>query len=162
MSSPVRLRGAEPGDHAAWLPLWRSYQAFYKTVIPDAVSDTTWRRLLDPAEPMHCALAFDSADAAVGLVHWIFHRSTWTDGDYCYLQDLFVNANTRGGGVGRRLIEHVHAAAAEAGCSRVYWLTHETNRDAMMLYDRVAEKSGFLQYRRTVGVSGGGQDPRRE
>lgn len=136
-------------DYAAWLPLWQGYQAFYKTVIPDEVTATTWKRLLAPNEPMAGALAFDG-DNAVGLVHWIFHRSCWTIGNYCYLQDLFVADNARGSGIGRRLIEHVYEIAKAAECARVYWLTHETNQEAMKLYDRMADRSGFIQYRKAL------------
>jgi GNAT superfamily N-acetyltransferase len=137
-------------DHgAAWLPLWRGYQAFYKTDIPPEVSEVTWSRLLDPGEPMGAALAWDGP-RAVGLVHHIRHRSCWTIGDYLYLQDLFVSPDARGAGVGRKLIEHVYGIARDQGCARVHWLTHETNTDAMLLYDRIAERSGFVQYRRSI------------
>lgn len=93
------------------------------------------------------AIAWDG-EAALGLVHHVRHRSCWTTVDYCYLQDLFVAPGSRGKGIGRRLIEHVYELARGAGCSRVYWLTHATNTEAMLLYDRMAEKSGFIQYRR--------------
>jgi GNAT superfamily N-acetyltransferase len=83
-------------------------------------------------------------------VHHIRHRSCWTIGDYVYLQDLFVSPEARGSGVGRKLIEYVYALARAAGCSRVHWLTHETNTDAMLLYDRIADRSGFVQYRRAL------------
>lgn len=144
------IRLARSDDHGAWLALWKGYQQFYKVNIDDSVTAETWRRLHDANEPMQCALAVDADGRAVGLVHWIFHRSTWTTGHYCYLQDLFVATDVRGGGHGRRLIEHVYADAKAAGCSRVHWLTHETNTDAMKLYDRIAERSGFLQYRHAV------------
>ncbi|HEX7389886.1 MAG TPA: GNAT family N-acetyltransferase [Acidiphilium sp.] len=142
----IEIRPLRHEDHDAWLPLWRGYQAFYKTDIPAEVSAVTWARLLDPAEPMGGALAWNG-DAAVGMVHHIRHRSCWTAGDYCYLQDLFAAPAVRGKGVGRKLIEHVYAVAARDGCARVYWLTHETNTTAMQLYDRIAERSGFVQYR---------------
>ncbi|RYC32017.1 GNAT family N-acetyltransferase [Lichenibacterium minor] len=131
------------------MPLWRGYQAFYAVEIPDAVSAATWERLLDPAEPMGGALAWEG-DEAVGLVHHVRHRSTWTTGNSCYLQDLFVAPGGRGRGTGRALIAHAEEVARQAGCSRLYWLTHETNADAMKLYDRVAEKSGFVQYRKSL------------
>jgi GNAT superfamily N-acetyltransferase len=86
----------------------------------------------------------------VGLVHHIRHRSCWTAGDYCYLQDLFVAPAARHAGVGRKLIEHVYALAAREGCARVYWLTHETNSVAMLLYDRIAKRTGFIQYRKDL------------
>jgi GNAT superfamily N-acetyltransferase len=149
MRSGIAIRALRREDHSAWLPLWRAYQTFYKTDIPANVSDVTWGRLLDDAEPMAGALAWDGA-LAVGLVHTIRHRSCWTIGDYCYLQDLFVAPDLRGAGVGRKLIEHVYEAAARDGCARVHWLTHESNTEAMKLYDRIAERSGFVQYRRML------------
>ncbi|MBH9394580.1 GNAT family N-acetyltransferase [Pseudomonas aeruginosa] len=149
MSTSPQIRPVGAADHAAWLPLWEGYQRFYRTEIAAATSDATWQRFLDADEPMNAALAWLDG-RAVGLVHWIYHRSCWTLGDYCYLQDLFVAEGLRGEGVGRRLIEHVYAAAGAAGCSRVHWLTHESNSDAMKLYERIADKSGFLQYRRIL------------
>lgn len=143
----IQIRPVTPQDHAAWLPLWQAYLTFYKTVLPDAVIASTWQRFLDPAEPTNAALAWQDGKA-VGLVHFIYHRSTWTLGNYCYLQDLYVAEGIRGGGIGRQLIEHVYTEAAAAGASRVYWLTHETNTDAMHLYDKVADRSGFVQYRK--------------
>jgi len=61
-----------------------------------------------------------------------------------------VSPDARGAGVGRKLIEYVYAIARDQGCARVHWLTHETNTDAMLLYDRIAERSGFVQYRRSI------------
>lgn len=145
----VAIRAAAAADFDQWLVLWEGYQRFYQVQIAREVTDRTWARLLDPGEPMSCAVAADG-QRLVGLVHSIFHRSTWTEGDYCYLQDLFVAADARRGGHGRRLIEHVYDAARRHGASRVYWLTHETNEDAMKLYDQVAQRSGFIQYRRAM------------
>ena len=44
--------------------------------------------------------------------------------------------------------DNVFDSPRAAGASRVYWLTHETNTDARVLYDRLAERSGFIQYRK--------------
>lgn len=145
----IDIRPVTAQDHAAWLPLWQRYLDFYRSTVAEQTSATTWQRFIDPAEPMHAALAWQDGQA-VGLVHFIYHRSCWTTGDYCYLQDLFVSADLRGGGIGRRLIEHVYAQARAAGASRVHWLTHETNHDAMQLYERIADRSGFIQYRKLL------------
>lgn len=147
------IRPATAADRAAWLPLWLGYQRFYKTQIDDETTDLTWLRILDPGIPMHCALAeleVAGTPKVVGLVHYLSHLSFWTRGDYCYLQDLFVSDEIRARGIGRRLIEHVYREAAAAGCSRVWWLTHESNLDAMKLYDQVADRSGFVQYRKLL------------
>ena len=143
---PIQILPLASDQKHLWHPLWRGYQTFYKTDIPAAVSDVTWSRFLDPAEPMGGALAWIDGKA-VGLVHHILHRSCWTVGDYCYLQDLYVAEEARGHGVGRKLIEYVYDYAKAKNCSRVHWLTHETNSDAMKLYDAIAMRSGFIQYR---------------
>jgi GNAT superfamily N-acetyltransferase len=145
----VQIRPVGAADQAAWLPLWQAYQRFYQAEIPAATSAVTWQRFLDPAEPMHAALAWRDGEA-IGLVHWIFHRSCWTVDDYCYLQDLFVAESVRGGGLGRALIEHVYAQARQAGASRVHWLTQEHNAQARLLYERIASRSGFIQYRQLL------------
>jgi GNAT superfamily N-acetyltransferase len=145
----IEIRPVVPADHAAWLPLWLGYLDFYQSALPTETSAVTWQRFLDPSEPTHAALAW-RGDQAVGLVQWIFHRSNWSVENSCYLQDLFVAADTRRTGTGRRLIEHVYAQARAAGASRVHWLTHESNGNAMQLYQRIAERSGFIQYRKNL------------
>ncbi len=146
----TQIAALKASDFDAWHPLWHGYLTFYEAAVAEEATRLSFERMLDPAEPMFGALAWREG-RAVGLVHWILHRSTWTSGDYCYLQDLFVDPQTRGGGLGRGLIEHVYADAARRKCSRVYWLTHETNRNAMLLYDRIASRSGFVQYRKMLG-----------
>ncbi|WP_438943521.1 GNAT family N-acetyltransferase [Pseudomonas zhanjiangensis] len=146
---PAEVRPVSAADQAAWLPLWQGYQRFYMMEIPAEASEVAWQRFLDPAEPMHAALAWHEGKA-IGMVHWVFHRSCWTVEDYCYLQDLFIAKDVRSSGVGRQLIEYVYARAREAGCARVHWLTHESNSRAMLLYERVAERSGFVQFRKLL------------
>jgi GNAT superfamily N-acetyltransferase len=145
----LRIRAVLPSDRARWEALWSGYQTFYKTKISAQTTDMTWERFFDSNEPMY-ALVAEEEGALIGLVHYLFHRSTWTAGPYCYLQDLFTLETARGKGVGRALIEAVYAAAKREGASRVYWLTHETNAEARKLYDKVAQNLGFVQYRKDL------------
>jgi GNAT superfamily N-acetyltransferase len=145
----VSIRPVVPGDRAKWEPLWAGYLTFYKSTVPPDTTDLTWSRFFDGIEPMH-ALVAEEAGELIGVVHYLYHRSTWMAGPVCYLQDLFTAEPARGKGVGRALIEAVYAAAKAAGAARVYWLTHETNTRAMLLYDKVAEKPGFVQYRKPL------------
>jgi GNAT superfamily N-acetyltransferase len=147
MNAAVDIRPVAPSERAAWEPLWQGYLAFYETAVADDVTATTWARLHDPAEPMFVLGAY-CGDQLAGIVHYLYHRSCWTTGNYCYLQDLFVAEDARGRGLGRALIEAVYREARAAGASRVYWLTHETNATARALYDRVADRPGFIQYRK--------------
>ncbi|BAP42539.1 GNAT family N-acetyltransferase [Pseudomonas sp. LJDD11] len=144
----VQIRPVNAADHAAWLGLWLAYLRFYETELANEVSATTWQRLLDPAQPCHSALAWQGNEA-VGMVNFIYHRSNWSIEDACYLQDLFVDPQQRGGGVGRQLIEYVYASATQHGSRKVHWLTHETNSTAIGLYEQVAERGGFIQFRKT-------------
>ena len=145
----VIIRAVDRADWDKWLPLWEGYNAFYERVVPPEVTRITWERFFDGYEPVRAFVA-ERGGQLVGLVHYLFHRSTSMVGPICYLQDLFTSSEARGSGVGRLLIEAVYAAAANAGSPRVYWLTHETNRQAMVLYDKVAERSGFVQYRKQL------------
>ncbi len=150
MTDQLMIRDAAPTDFDRWLPLWEGYNAFYERVGPKAlavaVTQTTWSRFFDHYEPMHCLVAEQGAQL-VGLVHYIFHRNTTMLGPTCYLQDLFASKAVRGQGVGAALINGVYAKAKAAGSTRVYWQTHESNRTAQRLYDKIADRSGFIVYR---------------
>lgn len=145
-SAGISVRPLGPEDHAAWLPLWQAYQAFYEVALGPEVDAGTWARLSDPASGMFALGAFGADGALLGIVHGVFHRSTWALNDDCYLQDLFTLPEARGRGVGRALIEAVYAKAREAGSKRVHWLTHERNLAGQALYDQVADKPGFIEY----------------
>jgi GNAT superfamily N-acetyltransferase len=149
----ILVRAVQQSDFAAWKSLWDGYNAFYgrkeKTALPDAITNMTWSRFFDGYEPVH-ALVAEHSGKLLGLAHFLFHRSTIAIGPTCYLQDLFTIEAARGKGVGRALIEELYRRAEDAGSSRVYRQTHETNTTAMALYDKVAEKSGFIVYRKTL------------
>jgi GNAT superfamily N-acetyltransferase len=140
------VRAIERTDRAQWTPLWRAYLDFYRAQWSDDVADATFARIFDALEPMH-ALVADRGGELIGFTHYLFQRSTWLINSQCYLQDLYVSEAARGSGVGRALIAAVANAAKEAGAARVFWMTHETNAVARRLYDAVAERSGFIQYR---------------
>jgi len=146
LTGRVLIRAIDEGERADWEPLWIAYLDFYNAKLPQATRDITWRRFHDPAEPIFALGAYIDG-RMVGIAHSMFHRSAWTPGDYCYLQDLYVDENVRGAGVGRALIEGVCERAKAAGASRVHWLTQPGNSRARILYDKVAEDSGFMQYR---------------
>ncbi len=153
MNPGLAIRQVVPADYDQWLELWNGYNEFYgrvgSTALPPAVTRLTWNRFFDEAEPVH-ALVAEADGKLVGLVHYLFHRSTTSISHICYLQDLFTANEARGQGVGSALIASVMNQARQADSPRVYWQTHEANAVARRLYDRIAERSGFLIYRLTV------------
>lgn len=153
MPAELQIRAARRDDFAAWRPLWDGYNAFYgrsgNSALSEEVTRTTWERFFEASEPMH-ALVAESAGALLGVAHFLYHRSTIHVMPICYLQDLYTLESARGQGVGRALIDGVYERAESAGAARVYWQTQETNSVAMRLYDKVADKSGFIVYRHTL------------
>ncbi len=148
--STITIRPLVASDRAAWLPLWHGYLTFYKATLPAEVDDITFGRLTGGQEPMGGFIA-ERDGQALGMTNWVIHRSTWSERNICYLQDLFTVPEARGTGVGRQLIEAVNQMAREKNCFRVYWQTHETNLQAQELYNKVADKSGFMVYRQPLG-----------
>ena len=142
----IRVRPLEATDGPVWEELWQGYLTFYKvSQFAPEVTEATWQRLLDPNGPLHGLVAVDG-DEVLGLVHFLYHPSSWTIEPYCYLQDLFTFPAARKRGVGEALIEAVAEAARAQNAARVYWLTHETNAPGRSLYDRVARHAGFIHY----------------
>lgn len=150
MTVELIVRELRIDDFDAWSPLWDGYNAFYgragPTALPAEITRETWRRFFDPQEPVHGLLA-EQAGQVLGIVNYLFHRSTTALTPICYLQDLFTVEAARGKGVGRALIEAVYGRARAAGSGRVYWQTHETNATAQVLYDKISARSGFIVYR---------------
>jgi GNAT superfamily N-acetyltransferase len=149
----LTVRGVRECDFDNWLPLWSGYNAFYgragATALAQEITLSTWKRFFDSGEPVH-GLVAELDGALVGLCHYLFHRSTTSLPAICYLQDLFTDPRLRGKGVGRALIEEVYDLARRAGARRVYWQTHESNLVAQRLYNTVAERSGFIVYRKDL------------
>ena len=145
------IRALTAADRDDWLPLWQAYLTFYESVLAEDVTASTFATIVDPAGAIQGAIARDDDGRAVGIVHWFGHPATWSKTGYTYLEDLFVDPSVRGGGVGRALIAHVTDAARAAGSDKVYWLTAEGNATARALYDRVAERSGFIHYQIDLG-----------
>jgi GNAT superfamily N-acetyltransferase len=153
----VTVRALQRNDHAAWLPLWQGYNAFYgregATALAEPITQGTWERFFDEGEPMFAlgaSLQGSGPSQLVGLAHFLYHRSTTRLEGVCYLQDLFTAPGARGQGVGRALIEGVYAAAQARGVQRVYWQTQAGNAAGRRLYDQVARHSGFIVYAQDV------------
>lgn len=144
----LTIRPLLASDEPEWRRLWTAYLAYYDTVLPEIVFQTHFARLLgDDPQDFHGLVAVQDGKV-VGLTHYVYHRHGWTVGNTCYLQDLYADPSARGLGVGRRLIEAVYAAADAAGAASVYWMTNRDNATARHLYDRIAEPTDFMKYRR--------------
>ena len=132
-----------------WLPLWQGYLQFYKSEMSIEQITLSWKRITNPEQTDMFGFALIHHGEMVGFVHLISHMSMWTEKPYCYLQDLYVNEQFRNQGFVRQLIEHSYKVCV-GKFDRVYWLTHESNTTAQYLYDRIATKTGFIQYKKSL------------
>ena len=146
MSKTIKVRAIEARDKEAWLPLWHGYLTFYKTTLPSSQDELTWERLMDPNYEIR-GLVVELDGVVQGITHYSFQTSTWSPVGYCYLEDLFVNPEFRGAGLGRALIDAVRDIAIEKKLSRLYWNTDSSNETARKLYDSYTSESGKVQYR---------------
>jgi GNAT superfamily N-acetyltransferase len=153
MRDGLTIRAVMRDDFDRWLSLWDGYNAFYgrsgATALPNDITAMTWSRFFDAYEPVHALIA-ESGGELLGLAHYLFHRTTTAIAPLCYLNDIFTAHAARGRGVGRALIEAVYADARRAGSPRVYWQTQESNATARRLYDKVADNTGFIVYRKAL------------
>ena len=142
----IQVIPVQQQDYQQWIQYWLAYQSFYKVCLSSKVTETTWQRFFDEGEPVYCAVA-KKEDRVFGFVHYVIHRSTWAEQNYCYLEDLFVSPETRGKHIGKHLIEYVQKQAISQQCDRLYWHTQEANHTAQKLYIWIAEKPGIIEYR---------------
>ena len=142
----LNIREIEITDKVRWLELWSSYLVFYKASLPESQTNLTWQRLFEANFNVNGLIA-ELDGKVVGFTHFLFRPSTWAINDYCYLEDLYVDSDIRGKGVGRSLINAVVERARTKGSPRVYWTTQNTNSQARILYDSFGYPSEFVQYR---------------
>jgi GNAT superfamily N-acetyltransferase len=146
----IKVRPIVIEDYSNWLPLWNGYLEFYKTTLPIEQTQLTFQRMLDPSIPLEGLVAEDETGRLLGLITFVYHYSTFAPKSYCYIEDLFIGKEARGFGVATHLIEAVCELAKEAGSSKIYWQTHETNAVARHLYDKIASNHGFIIYSRKL------------
>lgn len=142
----LKISSPNSSNKTQWLSLWQDYLVFYKEDLPSEITELTWQRILDSGEPLNAFIIYYD-DEVVGFAHYLFHRSSWAKNNYCYLEDLFVAETLRGKGCARALISAVRDAAKQNNCERLYWVTGESNSVARALYDKIAEKTEYFQYR---------------
>lgn len=145
-SKAVTVRNLTAVDRERWEPLWGTYMDFYRRTLAPEVIDLAFRRLCAREAGMFGLVAEVGGEGIVGFAHCVTHRSTWSEGGKCYLEDLYVDPASRGQGVAETLIEAAKARAREAEAARLYWLTQPYNGAARSLYDQVGHLVSRVVY----------------
>lgn len=150
--SDITVRYVTADDKKNWIEIWHCFRANYDKSIPNGLADSNYTKFLDPKTPMWSGIALDKSknNAVVGMVNFLSTPSTWNLEDIVYLNDLFVDSNTRGKGIGRKLIEFVYQEADKMGTPYVHWTTDYHNHTAQLLYTKVARLTPKLKYERVI------------
>lgn len=145
--SETIIRFAEAKDEKRWRELWAGYVKFYRAEVTEDVTAHTWKRILDSTSNID-ALVAERDGLVIGICNYVFHDHTWSNQQICYLQDLFVDPDARGGGAAKMLILACEEKAKAKGAFRIYWQTQEYNAAARSLYDTIVPRSSFIVYRK--------------
>ena len=143
------IRMISKGDFKHWQDQFKKYLDFYETRVSEEIYRETFKRLINPKITNQNALVAQKDNKLIGIAHFIYHPHNWKMEDVCYLQDLFVEKNFRGWGVGYSLITHIYSLADKHRTPTVYWLTQDFNIQARKLYDRIGNVTNFIRYNRT-------------
>jgi GNAT superfamily N-acetyltransferase len=130
--------------------LWAGYLDHYREDLDPDVTAGTFRRLCAGDAGFFALVLCDAEDVPVGFAHALLHPTTWSLGDACYLEDLFVGPDARGGDAGRVLVEAVAEEAERRGARKLYWQTQAYNGRARSLYDQVGHLSSSVLYERDL------------
>ena len=134
-------------DLSELLPLMRAYCEFYEVEPRDDRLVSMCRSLIDDPGEGQQLIARDEEGKAVGFATIFWGWQTLDAARTGLMNDLYVVADVRGGGVGRALIEACRGACRKKGVGKLVWATAPDNHTAQRLYDSMgAESSTWLEY----------------
>jgi GNAT superfamily N-acetyltransferase len=148
----ITIRPATRRDVPQILKFIRALAAYERA--PKAVTATEADLERDGfgTNPFYFCLIAEYGDKPAGFAFYFFNYSTWLGRPGLYLEDLFVEPEMRGLGVGKALLERVAAIAVEKGCVRLQWEVLDWNTLAIEFYKAMGVE--FLDEWRTVRVTG--------
>lgn len=147
MAEETRIEPIAESQFETLLPMIAAYQEFYEVDdIRTSRNRSFFRRFISPSDRGLLIGAWQG-DALVGYVCLYWHFSSTRAVETVLMNDLYVDEQARGRGVGRALIEASAAVARERGAPHLEWSTRPDNLTAQRLYDGTgAERSEWVEY----------------
>jgi GNAT superfamily N-acetyltransferase len=98
-----------------------------------------------PAQALICLLD----DQPIGFAVYFLSYSTWQGRKGLYLEDLYVSADHRGVGAGKKLLRHLAKIAYDSGCGRFEWSVLDWNTPAIDFYKSIGAEpqEEWVRYR---------------
>lgn len=146
MTSSARIVPVAAPHRAGWDRLYAGYAAFYAVEQTEAMRDTVWAWLMDPAHEVKGLVALGEGDGPVGLAHYRPFARPLRAATGLFLDDLFVDPAARGQRLADALIEAVAEIGRARGATLLRWITAEDNHRARSVYDRLAVATRWTTY----------------
>jgi GNAT superfamily N-acetyltransferase len=136
----VTVRPVRPDDVPAVVGLVRELAEYEKSAHEVQLTEEQLTAALFGDSPElfgHVAVADDGvADGAVvGMALWFLNFSTWRGTHGIYLEDLYVQPQHRGSGLGRELLRTLADLCVQRGYSRLEWWVLDWNTPAIEFYE---------------------------
>lgn len=141
----VTIRTITPDDKPGWNALYQGYAKFYGVEQTQEMRDRVWSWITDPDHEVNCFVA-EQDGTLIGLTHFRPFFSPLSANVKGFLDDLFVDPDTRGSGAAQALIDAVSAHGRDKGWAVIRWITADDNYRARGVYDRVATRTGWITY----------------
>ncbi|WP_052462275.1 GNAT family N-acetyltransferase [Nigerium massiliense] len=143
MPGTLTFHDATDADRPAYNRLFRAYAALYGRDLTDDHLDWAWDSFT--TGPNRCLIA-DLDGRTVGFVQyrlyrWLLHGTTSVFAD-----DMYVDPDARGNGIGRRLLEELARLCHRNGWEGVRWFATSGNEDGQRLYDRFGGRAHVVTY----------------
>ncbi|PSJ54214.1 GNAT family N-acetyltransferase [Kumtagia ephedrae] len=143
----VMVREPRAEDRDAFLAMWEDFVALAPSEPGNhAMGPLNWERIMGTEHALQCLLAADADDRPRAFVLFLAFPFTWSRGDVCYLQDIYVCPEARGRGMAQALIARVAEIGRARGWFKIFWMTQSDNFAAQRLYDKVAERKDYIRY----------------
>lgn len=149
----VHVRPITAADHDRWRELFLAYGFFYETAFSADVVDGVWRWLMDARHPVSAFVAVATGDTegpVIGFAHFRSQPDTFVAGPGWYLDDLYTDPDSRGGGAASALIAAIEAHARAHGGGTLRWITADDNTVAQRVYDRLATRTSWVTYEKEL------------
>jgi GNAT superfamily N-acetyltransferase len=143
----VRIEPITAQQLETLLPMIAAYQRFYEVADVDAERNRAFfTRFLAPSDAGMLLGAW-SGEQLVGYACLYWHFTSLVPAETVLMNDLYVDRDHRGEGIGRALIEASAGVARERGAHHLEWATAPDNEAAQRLYDSTgAERSEWVEY----------------
>ncbi len=141
-SSDITIREVTAADVPEILAMVRELAEYERALDEVIATEDHLHRTLFAPEPAVFGHVAETADGRLaGMAVWFLNYSTWLGSHNLYLEDLYVRPESRGRGVGERLLRTLATICLDRGYDRFEWWVLDWNEDARGFYAKIGAQA---------------------